>query len=77
VWNFFHGYGQTQRRLEKPAVVEPILLGEPRWALKQYWLNALGWRLWAPLKGRRWMARFQKAAFLRGLIDEARAHPVS
>lgn len=72
VWQFIRGLGRSDYRQHGVPEEPKTLWGAPRWLLKQYWINTLLASLYSPFKGKRWMARFYKAAFLRGWIDAFR-----
>jgi GT2 family glycosyltransferase len=68
---WYRGAGRTvirQNGLGDPK----LLLGVPRWVLREYAVMSLLSYCLSPLKGPRWFHAFRKASTLRGIIDEYR-----
>jgi glycosyltransferase involved in cell wall biosynthesis len=69
---WFRGAGRTNARWVGPQP-HPYLWGVPRWVWRKYVTAvAASWVL-APVGGRAWLRAYTKAAFARGMIQEARA----
>jgi hypothetical protein len=73
LWNYYVGASRTQERLGAGAArqQEARLFGRPRWALKQYALQQCQRLLRAPLKDDAWLTALHRAAWAKGILQEA------
>ncbi|QDT34641.1 glycosyltransferase [Thalassoglobus polymorphus] len=46
--------------------------GYPRWVLKAFWISKLKAALTLPLRNKSWLSSFTRAAFLRGVLNQAK-----
>ncbi len=73
LWDYFRGGGRSDVRaggFQDGA----RLWGAPRWIVRQYWKSRLqSWCL-SPLKGPGWLRAFKRAAYCKGVMEEARAN---
>jgi glycosyltransferase involved in cell wall biosynthesis len=73
VWEYYLRYGRLAGRLNgNHREGEKLLFGMPRWAVKQYAFYCMKALLLSPFKGERWVKAIQKAAWVKGIIDERR-----
>jgi glycosyltransferase involved in cell wall biosynthesis len=68
---WYRGAGRTVVRQNELGATK-LLLGVPRWVLREYAITSILSYCLAPLKGPRWFDAFRKSSTLRGIIDEYR-----
>ena len=76
VWKRFHQSGRTKVRLGELATCK-MILGMPRWALRQYLENLVLSQILFPLKNERWLRALKRAAVCRGILEEAHVQRIS
>jgi glycosyltransferase involved in cell wall biosynthesis len=74
LWRYMVGGARTQQRMDQAPADDPVgPVRRYRWARRHYWLACAKERLLAGYKGDRWVTSLQRAAWLRGMMEESRA----
>jgi glycosyltransferase involved in cell wall biosynthesis len=72
VWEHSQAAGRAEMRLSEVKEWR-LLLGVPRWILRQYWQARLKCLSLALSRGTAWLRAYKTTAFYKGMLDEWRA----